>query len=194
MGSRITTVQNARLYVSAVAVTSTWLWGQTGQETVNVSWNSLMLTHGGLTLFVAIGLSIANALFAVVLLHRGMAIHEYAQFLFYNSASNSVTAAWETWRRSPQSATRPTRLVYSAILGLLPLLLGVLLLAPVFRIVCSTPPKGMDTLFAYAKLGLGFSLLSYAIAVWLFATTVFLVPQKWRKLFTLAAERHSAPP
>jgi len=94
--------------------------------------------NGGYNAFAFLAFALFNVMYTCYMLYRSLNIHETMQLLILFSPPDSGMLNWEAWRRSSQSATRPVRGFYHAILLGLPLLASLVILGGVLHLLWAT--------------------------------------------------------
>lgn len=104
------------IYMTALAVAVTWLLGP---ETVALP--TLVSGNGGVNYYLLLFVVTLNTFYLCFLLHKGLLIHELAQFTALVSEDRSLAGQWEQWRRGRWSVARPVQELRHAILVAVPL-------------------------------------------------------------------------
>ncbi len=125
------------LYASALAAICAWVLSQPNRDLF------LGTSTSPLPSIILIGLATANAAFTSVVVYRSLSIHELAKFIIYHADLPTASLAWESWRRSIGSPTRPVRPLYATMLAFLPFMVGIILLVIAAPLTFSLPRSSM---------------------------------------------------
>ena len=194
------------VYLSALAVVTGWILGPQSKAALD-----LFLGNNGYNLFGWFLILFINIIFSCFLTYKSIIIHEVMQFVTYLSPRDSGFQYWESWRRSPQSATKRVRAVYTAMISAVPIivamiiltLLGVLLLTPPQELTnwvnavhrSSTPspesiadPVQLARAVSLAKWAWLVIFALHSVPVWFFYENVLPIGQRWKRLAELRPE------
>jgi len=123
------------VYLSGLVLVTGWIIGPQSKPVLEIA-----LGNGGYNVLGLLLIVILNVLFISFLIYKSIIVHEIMQFMAYLSGPDSGFNYWENWRRSPQSATRPVRTLYTILLGVLPLIASVIIMLGVGLLLFSADP------------------------------------------------------
>jgi hypothetical protein len=123
------------VYLSGLVLVTGWIIGPQSKPVLEIA-----LGNGGYNVLGLLLIVILNVIFISFLIYKSIIVHEIMQFMAYLSGPESGFNYWESWRRSPQSATRPVRTLYTILLGILPLIASVIIMLGVGLLLFSADP------------------------------------------------------
>lgn len=127
------------VYLSGLVLVTGWIIGPQSRPLVVMALGNSGYNVYAFLIFVAL-----NILFTNFLIYKSIIIHEINQFIAYLSKPESVYLYWESWRRSPQSATRRVRTVYTVLLAVLPISVSFLIMFGLWQLLHSDPRNLVD--------------------------------------------------
>jgi hypothetical protein len=122
------------VYLSGLVLVTGWIIGPQSRPLVAMALGNRGYNVYAFLIFVAL-----NILFTNFLIYKSIIIHEINQFIAYLSKPESAFLYWESWRRSPQSATRRVRTVYTVLLAVLPISVSFLIMFGLWQLLHSDP-------------------------------------------------------
>jgi hypothetical protein len=122
------------VYLSGLVLVTGWIIGPQSRSLVVMALGNQGYNIYAFLIFVAL-----NILFTNFLIYKSIIIHEINQFIAYLSKPESAFLYWESWRRSPQSATRRVRTVYTVLLAVLPISVSFLIMFGLWQLLHSDP-------------------------------------------------------
>lgn len=122
------------VYLSGLVLVTGWIIGPQSRPLVVMALGNQGYNVYAFLIFVAL-----NILFTNFLIYKSIIIHEINQFIAYLSRPESAFLYWESWRRSPQSATRRVRTVYTVLLAVLPISVSFLIMFGLWQLLHSDP-------------------------------------------------------
>ena len=111
------------VYLSGLVLVTGWIIGPQSKPVLEIA-----LGNGGYNVLGLLLIVVLNVLFISFLIYKSVIVHEITQFMAYLSGPESGFNYWESWRRSPQSATKPVRKLYTILLGILPLIASIVIM------------------------------------------------------------------
>ena len=123
------------VYLSGLILVTGWIVGPQSKPVLEIALGNSGYNVLGLLLIV-----ILNIIFISFLIYKSIVVHEIMQFMTYLSDRDSGFSHWESWRRSPQSATRPVRTLYTILLGVLPLIASAVIMLGTGLLLFSADP------------------------------------------------------
>jgi hypothetical protein len=139
---------------------------------------SLVTGNAGYNAFAFLALALFNVMYTGYTLYRSLSIHETMQLLILLSPPESGLLHWEAWRRSNQSATRPVRPFYLALLLGLPLVVSVTILYGLHRLLWAT--HRLDALWTPLWAGWWAVLLFHALPAWFGYQNMVPTARRWK--------------
>jgi len=122
------------VYLSGLVLVTGWIIGPQSRPLLVMA-----IGNNGYSVFAFLIFVILNVLFINFLIYKSILIHEIAQFIAYLSEPESGFLYWESWRRSPQSASRRVRTTYTVMLAVLPISVSFLIMYGLWRLLHSDP-------------------------------------------------------
>lgn len=184
------------IYLSAIAVVTGWLIGPQSKTAVE-----LVTGNNGYNILGWYSIVLINIVFSCFLAYKGLIIHDVTQFMTYLAPAESGFMAWESWRRSPYSATRRVRPAYAIIIAGVPLLVAAAALAMLWRILHVAPQQWaqwanaavgnhgpevdvaeLTNAFALSRQAWWCVLLLHAIPLWFFFESVGPTNRRWQRV------------
>ena len=126
------------VYLSGLVLVTGWTVGPQSKPVLDIA-----LGNGGYNVLGLLLIVVLNIIFISFLIQKSITVHEITQFMAYLSAPNSGFNYWESWRRSPQSATKPVRKLYTILLGVLPLIASVIIMLGVGLLLFKADPADL---------------------------------------------------
>lgn len=123
------------VYLSGLVLVTGWIIGPQSKPVLEVA-----LGNGGYNVLGLLLIVILNILFISFLIYKSIIVHEITQFMAYLSGPDSGFNYWESWRRSPQSASKPVRKLYTILLGVLPLIASIIIMLGVALLLFKANP------------------------------------------------------
>lgn len=123
------------VYLSGLILVTGWIIGPQSKPVLEIA-----LGNGGYNVLGLLLIVILNVIFISFLIYKSIIVHEIMQFMAYLSGPESGFNYWESWRRSPQSATRPVRTLYTILLGVLPLIASIIIMLGVGLLLFQADP------------------------------------------------------
>ncbi len=139
--------------------------------------------NGGYNAIAFLALAVCNVMYTCYLLYRSLSIHETMQLLILLSPPESGLLNWEAWRRSNQSATRPVRAVYMAVLFGLPLLVSIAILGGLARVLRDT--HLLDGRWGALWAGWWIVLAFHALPFWFGYHNMVPTSRRWKVIASL---------
>ena len=122
------------VYLSGLVLVTGWIIGPQSAALLK-----MVLGNGGYNIYAVLIIVSLNVLFTCFLIYKSLIVHEITQFMTYQSAPETGFKYWEMWRRSPYSATKLARPIYSVLLGVLPIAVSLLLMYGLWRLFRTEP-------------------------------------------------------
>lgn len=187
--------RNIGIYLSGLVLVTGWIIGPQSRPMI-----AMALGNQGYNIYALLLLVVLNVIFLNFLIYKSIIVHEITQFISYLSEPTSGFNYWESWRRSPQSATKPVRKIYTVSLSLLPVLISFLVMFIVGRLIYSDPtatasalktydptviaatPEHFAAVFRFAKVAFLLVLASHFIPFYFFYHNVWPTNRRWDKL------------
>lgn len=126
------------VYLSGLVLVTGWIVGPQSKPVLEIA-----LGNGGYNVLGLLLIVVLNIIFISFLIYKSITVHEITQFMAYLSAPDSGFNYWESWRRSPQSATRPVRKLYTILLGVLPLIASIIIMLGVGLLLFKSDPAAL---------------------------------------------------
>lgn len=126
------------VYLSGLVLVTGWIIGPQSKPVLEIA-----LGNGGYNVLGLLLIVVLNVLFISFLIYKSIIVHEITQFMAYLSGPDSGFNYWEGWRRSPQSATRPVRTLYTILLGILPLIASIIIMLGVGLLLFNAEPADL---------------------------------------------------
>lgn len=123
------------VYLSGLVLVTGWIIGPQSKPVLEIA-----LGNGGYNVLGLLLIVTLNVLFISFLIYKSVIVHEITQFMAYLSSPDSGFNYWESWRRSPQSATKPVRTLYTILLGMLPLIASIIIMMGVGLLLFKANP------------------------------------------------------
>jgi hypothetical protein len=123
------------VYLSGLVLVTGWIIGPQSKPVLEVA-----LGNGGYNVLGLLLIVILNILFISFLIYKSIIVHEITQFMAYLSGPDSGFNYWESWRRSPQSASKPVRKLYTILLSVLPLIASIIIMLGVALLLFKANP------------------------------------------------------
>jgi|GEM_PF-5199247 len=115
------------VYLSALAVVTGWIIGPQSKGIIE-----LVVGNNGYNLLFWFVIVFINLVFSCFLTYKGLIIHDIMQFVTYTAESGSALLAWESWRRSRNSATLRVRSLYGGLIAAIPMIVAVVMMIAIF--------------------------------------------------------------
>lgn len=131
------------VYLSGLVLVTGWIVGPQSRPLL-----AMALGNGGYNVYAFLIFVTLNIVFTNFLIYKSITIHEITQFMTYVAKPDSGFLYWDTWRRSPQSATRPVRPIYTLTLSVLPVCVSALMMFGVWKLLDTDPHFLIDQLAA----------------------------------------------
>lgn len=131
------------VYLSGLVLVTGWIIGPQSKPMLSVVLGNSGYNVYGLFVFVVL-----NIIFTSFLIYKSLIIHEITQFVAYLSPPDSKFNYWENWRRSPQSATRRTRAIYTLLLAVFPIGVSFAIMYGAGQLLYSDPQSLVNQLSA----------------------------------------------
>ena len=122
------------VYLSGLVIVTGWVIGPQSRPVL-----AMALGNEGYNVYAFLIFLVLNIAFTSFLIYKSLTIHEITQFMTLFATPDSPFLLWDTWRRSPHSATKPVRAIYTIALSVLPVFVSVLLLYGVGNLLFSEP-------------------------------------------------------
>lgn len=129
------------VYLSGLVIVTGWVIGPQSRPVI-----AMALGNGGYNIYAFLIFLVLNIVFTIFLINKSLVIHEITQFMTYLAKPDSSYVYWDSWRRSPQSATKPVRAIYFVSLAVLPLCASALLLYGVGHVIFRDPHQLLQQL------------------------------------------------
>ncbi|HET7233004.1 MAG TPA: hypothetical protein VFJ16_23545 [Longimicrobium sp.] len=139
--------------------------------------------NAGYNAFAFLALALFNVVFACYLFYRSLNIHETMQLLVMLTPPDSGMLHWEAFRRSNQSATRPVRPFYFAVLLSLPLLVSFAILFGLHRVLWAT--HVLDARWTPLWIAWFTVLALHALPLWFGYHNLRPTPARWKVIANL---------
>lgn len=123
------------VYLSGFVLVASWIVGPQSKPLLEMA-----VGNDGLNLIAILLVVVVNILFIIFLIYKSIIEHEITQFITFLSKPESAFNYWESWRRSPQSASRPVRTAYTVSLGVLPVIVSILIMVGIGIIIFGNDP------------------------------------------------------
>ncbi|HET6972883.1 MAG TPA: hypothetical protein VFH96_02600, partial [Pyrinomonadaceae bacterium] len=120
------------VYLSGLVLVTGWIIGPQSRPLLVMA-----LGNNAYNVFAFLIFVVLNVLFINFLIYKSILIHEIAQFIAYLSEPESGFLYWESWRRSPQSASRRVRTTYTVLLAVLPISVSFLIMYGLWKLLHS---------------------------------------------------------
>jgi hypothetical protein len=141
------------VYLSGLILVTGWIVGPQSKPVLEIALGNSGYNVLGLLLIV-----ILNVIFISFLIYKSLIVHEIMQFMAYLSDRDSGFNHWESWRRSPHSATKPVRTLYTILLGVLPLIASVVIMLGTGLLLFNTDPAELARQLNASKVPVAGSL------------------------------------
>ncbi|HJS82853.1 MAG TPA: hypothetical protein VJ742_08490, partial [Nitrososphaera sp.] len=92
------------IYLSGLVLVTGWIIGPQSRPLLVMA-----LGNSGYNLYAFLIFVVLNIVFTNFLIYKSIIIHEITQFMTVVAKPDSGFVYWDSWRRSPQSATKPVR-------------------------------------------------------------------------------------
>ncbi|MGI8837486.1 MAG: hypothetical protein ACR2H4_12740 [Pyrinomonadaceae bacterium] len=122
------------VYLSGLVLVTGWIIGPQSRPLLVMA-----LGNSGYNLYAFLIFVVLNILFTNCLIYKSLIIDEITQFMTVVAKSDSGFVYWDSWRRSPQSATKPVRAIYTLTLSVLPIAVSVLMMFGVWNLLKADP-------------------------------------------------------
>ena len=122
------------VYLSGLVLVTGWIIGPQSRALLVMA-----LGNSGYNLYAFLIFVVLNIVFTNFLIYKSIIIHEITQFMTVVAKPDSGFVYWDSWRRSPQSATKPVRAVYTLTLSVLPIAVSVLMMFGVWNLLKADP-------------------------------------------------------
>jgi hypothetical protein len=197
------------VYLSGLVLVTGWIIGPQSRPLVVMA-----LGNNGYNVFAFLVFVALNVLFINFLIYKSILIHEIAQFIAYLSEPESGFLYWESWRRSPQSASRRVRTTYTVLLAVLPISVSFLIMFGLWKLLHSDPqylaeqyrtlqqlvaaagaekadvslsPQQIGAVFSQARTAYWAMIVLHAIPFWFIFENVVPTNRRWDKIHRLRA-------
>jgi hypothetical protein len=118
------------VYLSGLVLVTGWIVGPQSRPLLTMA-----LGNDGYNIYAFLIFVVLNIVFTNFLIYKSIIIHEITQFMTVVAKNDSGFLYWDSWRRSPQSATRPVRAVYTVTLSVLPIAVSFLIMFGVWNLL-----------------------------------------------------------
>lgn len=122
------------VYLSGLVLVTGWIVGPQSRPLLVMA-----LGNGGYNIYAFLIFVVLNIVFTNFLIHKSIIIHEITQFMTVVAKPDSGFIYWDSWRRSPQSATKPVRVIYTLTLSVLPIAVSLIMMFGVWRLLTADP-------------------------------------------------------
>ncbi|HEX5734692.1 MAG TPA: hypothetical protein VF131_17810 [Blastocatellia bacterium] len=129
------------VYLSGLVLVTGWIIGPQSTPVLK-----MVLGNSGYNVYAVLVIISLNVLFTCFLIYKSLIVHEITQFMTYQSKPDSGFKYWEKWRRSPMSATKLARPIYTALLAVLPIAVSILLMYGLWKLFHSDSQSLIDQL------------------------------------------------
>jgi len=122
------------VYLSGLVLVTGWIIGPQSRPLLVMA-----LGNDGYNIYAFLIFVVLNIIFTNFLIYKSIIIHEITQFMTVVAKPDSGFLYWDSWRRSPQSATKPVRAIYTLTLSVLPIAVSFLIMFGVWNLLKSDP-------------------------------------------------------
>jgi hypothetical protein len=122
------------VYLSGLVLVTGWIIGPQSRPLLVMA-----LGNSGYNIYAFLIFVVLNIVFTNFLIYKSIIIHEITQFMTVVAKPDSGFVYWDNWRRSPQSATKPVRAIYTLTLSVLPIAVSVLMMFGVWNLLKADP-------------------------------------------------------
>jgi hypothetical protein len=122
------------IYLSGLVLVTGWIIGPQSRPLLVMA-----LGNDGYNIYAFLIFVVLNIIFTNFLIYKSIIIHEITQFMTVVAKPDSGFVYWDSWRRSPQSATRPVRAIYTVTLSVLPIAVSFLMMFGVWNLLKTDP-------------------------------------------------------
>jgi hypothetical protein len=118
------------VYLSGLVLVTGWIIGPQSRPLLVMA-----LGNDGYNIYAFLIFVVLNIIFTNFLIYKSIIIHEITQFMTIVAKPDSGFVYWDSWRRSPQSATKPVRAIYTVTLSVLPIGVSLLIMFGVWSLL-----------------------------------------------------------
>jgi processive 1,2-diacylglycerol beta-glucosyltransferase len=122
------------VYLSGLVLVTGWIIGPQSRPLLLMA-----LGNDGYNIYAFLIFVVLNIIFTNFLIFKSIIIHEITQFMTVVAKPDSGFVYWDSWRRSPQSATKPVRAIYTSTLTVLPIAVSFLMMFGVWNLLKTDP-------------------------------------------------------
>ena len=122
------------VYLSGLVLVTGWIIGPQSRPLLLMA-----LGNDGYNIYAFLIFVVLNIIFTNFLIFKSLIIHEITQFMTVVAKPDSGFVYWDSWRRSPQSATKSVRAIYTVTLSVLPIAVSFLIMFGVWNLLKTDP-------------------------------------------------------